>query len=228
MPKLEEEFKEIRSNGHEFLSFNSDALSLSSIDNIIDSLSRHIKTPASLRLLLHSIACGNLKPIAPSKALTRNTRLLDDEDFSNTIYGMGTSLMTWVQKLHTAKLFAKDARVLGMTSEGNRVAWRNYAAVSAAKAALESLSRSIAYEFGPYGIRSNVIQAGITDTPALRLIPQHIEMKMEAAMRNPLGRRTLPEDVANVISLLCTDEAAWINGSVIRVDGGESISAKKF
>jgi len=77
---------------------------------------------------------------------------LTDEDIANTIYSMGTSLYTWVKDIFNRNLFAEDARVLGLTSEGNEVAWRGYAAVSAAKVALESISRSIAFEFGPYGI----------------------------------------------------------------------------
>ena len=117
-----------------------------------------------------------------------------------------------------------DARVFGLTSEGNEVAWKGYAAVAAAKVSLESLARSIAVEFAPYGIRCNVIQAGITHTPAQDAIPGSAHMRAQALSRNPMGRLTTPEDVANVIGLLASDEAGWINGEVIRVDGGEHIS----
>ena len=150
--------------------------------------------------------------------------LLEDEDMARTIYAMGTSLLTWVQRVHAAGLFAADARVLGLTSEGNAVAWRGYAAVAAAKSALESVSRAIAVEFGPLRLRSNIVQPGVTDTPALRVIPGSERMKAGARMRNPLGRLTTPEDVANVIYLLCLDEARWINGALIRVDGGEHVA----
>ena len=139
---------------------------------------------------------------------------------------MGTSLLGWVQELLRRGLFAADARVFGLTSEGNQVAWKGYAAVAAAKVALESISRAIAVEMAPYGIRSNVIQAGVTDTPALRLIPGSAQLKASARSRNPFGRLTTPEDVARVIHLLCLPEASWINGEVIRVDGGEHISGK--
>jgi NAD(P)-dependent dehydrogenase (short-subunit alcohol dehydrogenase family) len=121
-------------------------------------------------------------------------------------------------------LFASDARVLGMTSEGNHVAMRGYAAVAAAKAALESVARAMALELAPYGIRSNVVQAGVTDTPALRLIPGSEQAKAVARQRNPFGRLTTPQDVADVVCLLCTDEAHWINGTIVRADGGERIS----
>ena len=143
---------------------------------------------------------------------------------ARTIYAMGTSLLTWMQRVHAAGLFAPDARVIGLTSEGNEVAWRGYAAVAAAKSALESVSRAIAVEFGPYGIRSNIVQPGVTDTPALRVIPGAARMKAGALRRNPLGRLTTPEDVADVVFLLCLDEARWVNGALIRVDGGEHVA----
>ena len=270
MGRIEDEFQVIRDSlqeGAVFRSLNLDALSPAGVDSTIDSLKA--EASSSVRVLLHSIAFGNLKPIAPvlpgrkerveeltERMATRlgtsrenvgkavdelleegfdelsavsppeySESLIDDEDMARTIYSMGTSLLTWVQRLHGAGLFAPDARVFAMTSEGNDVAWRGYAAVSAAKTALEAVSRSIAVEFAPFGIRSNIIQAGVTDTPALRAIPGSAGMKAAARMRNPFGRLTVPEDVANVISLMCKNEAAWVNGSLIRVDGGEHIAA---
>jgi NAD(P)-dependent dehydrogenase (short-subunit alcohol dehydrogenase family) len=149
---------------------------------------------------------------------------LDTDDVSRTIHTMGTSLLDWVQDLHTEKMFADDARVFGLTSEGNVLAWKGYAAVSAAKVALESMVRSIAAEFAPYGIRCNVLQPGVTETQALAAIPGSSHLKAHARLRNPYRRLTTPPDVANVLYLLCLPEAAWINGEVVRIDGGEHIS----
>jgi NAD(P)-dependent dehydrogenase (short-subunit alcohol dehydrogenase family) len=75
----------------------------------------------------------------------------------------------------------------------------------------------------PYGIRSNIVQAGVTDTAALRLIPGAAHLMAQALLRNPSGRLTTPSDVAEVLHLLARPEAAWINGEVIRADGGEHI-----
>jgi len=221
-----------------------------------------------VRVLLHSIAFGNLKLLAPmppgptpgdrararlaaelgipeerlaaalesaagdSDALADvawpprydSSSVLEDEDFARTIHAMGTSLATWTQDLLARGLFGSDARVLGLTSEGNEVAWRGYAAVAAAKVALESVTRAMAVELAPYGIRANVIQAGVADTPALRLIPGSARMKATARRRNPFGRLTTPEDVADVVYLLSTDEARWINGTIVRADGGEHVA----
>jgi enoyl-[acyl-carrier protein] reductase I len=179
-----------------------------------------------VRVLLHSIACGNVKPVAPAMPdhETDGRALARDDDFEFTIQAMGTSLLTWVRAVHQAGLFAPDARVIGLTSEGARRAIRGYAPVSAAKAVLESISRAIALEFAPLGIRSNIIQAGVAETPALLAIPDHEAIARNARQRNPFGRLTEPEDIANTVFLLSLDEASWINGTVIHADGGEHLS----
>jgi NAD(P)-dependent dehydrogenase (short-subunit alcohol dehydrogenase family) len=271
MERIEQGFDQVRAHGHGFLSLNLDALSPEGIAATLTHLAEKAGPTGRVRVMLHSIAFGNLKAIAPlptpepaeaaaeqalaalaerlgvdraqldaavaqsfsegASALHRllptrpGVALMEDEDMARTVYAMGTSLLTWTQAVHKAGLFAADARVIGLTSEGNTVSWRGYAAVSAAKCALEAVSRAIAVEFGPHGIRSNIVQAGITDTPALRLIPGNLQMKASAELRNPLGRTTRPEDVADAICLLATDEAHWINGALIRVDGGEHVAS---
>ncbi len=266
MKAIQPHFDEIAGLGTGFHTWNADAISPEKRSETIDAIAEAIGGEGRIRVLLHSIAFGNLKLIAPEKTTPRTagpelaqrlgveaTKLteiadelfeggedglhpltsapvypdasyLDEEDFGRTILSMGTSLLGWTQELFGRGLFADDARVFGLTSEGNEVAWKGYAAVSAAKVSLEALARSIAVEFGPYGIRCNVIQAGVTETPALRAIPGSDQLKAQARLRNPGGRLTTPEDVAGVIYLLSLGEAGWINGEVIRVDGGEHIS----
>ena len=267
MARIEKEFDEIRKNDVKFVSMNTNALTEEGRKQIIGELKNQMNDSGKVRLLLHSIALGNLKPIVNTppeseaevavaklaeklklpkeqistaveellndgfdtfhnlQAAEYGKTVMEEEDVSQTIYNMGTSLLSWVQDFHNEKMFYKDSRVIGLTSEGNQMAWKGYAAVSAAKVALESVSRSIAVEFAPYGIRSNILQPGVTPTPALKLIPGSRQMEAVAKLRNPYRRMTTPEDVANFIALMCTDEAAWVNGSIIRVDGGEQVSS---
>ena len=79
-------------------------------------------------------------------------------------------------------------------------------------------------EFAPFGIRINCIQAGVTDTSSFRMIPKSDKIKEYTLKRNPFKRLTTPEDIANVVYLLCKDEAKWINGTTVTVDGGEHIN----
>ncbi len=266
LKRIEPEFDKIREAGVKLVTFNLDALNPEKRSEVIDGLAEAMGSDGHVRVLLHSIAFGNLKLLvheAPrsdrvlealasklgidagklreaadelfssdgdalhtlaSPPQYSNENFLEDEDFERTIFSMGTSLLGWVQMLFDRKLFEDDARVFGLTSEGNSVAWKGYAAVAAAKVALESLARSIAVEYAPHGIRCNVIQAGITETPALAAIPGSAQLKAQARLRNPFGRLTTPADVAGMIYLLSTEDAAWVNGTVIRVDGGEHIS----
>jgi len=263
---IEPEFEKLRGTGVQVLTFNTDALSADKRDAVLEQLAEALGEAGRVRVLLHSIAFGNLKLLTPEAPAERGAaaalaakigvdaervqravdelfaagvdcahalasppaysdkHFLDEEDFARTIHAMGTSLLGWVQGIFERGLFAADTRVFGLTSEGNEVAWKGYAAVAAAKVALESLARSIAVEYAPFGIRCNIVQAGITETPALAAIPGSDHMKAQARLRNPFHRLTTPRDVANVIYLLATDEAAWINGEVVRVDGGEHIS----
>ena len=131
---------------------------------------------------------------------------------------MGISLYTWVAQLYKEGLFAKPARVLSFTSEGGSRPMKGYAAVSAAKATLEAINRSIAIEFAPAQITSNCIQAGVTDTSSLQRILGYEKLISESIKRNPNNRLTLPEDVANTVYLLARKESQWITGNIIKVD----------
>ncbi len=270
MKRIEPEFDEIRKTGVQLLTYNVNALAAEGIATVLDGLKPALGQNGVVRMLMHSIAYGNLKLLVSQDGSRKESQqqliakisnelgvnneklqavidenfaaghaelanistppayndeeLLHDEDFSLTVHSMGTSLATWVQAIFERKLFSADARILGMTSEGNEVAWRGYAAVSAAKVALEAVVRAIATEYAPYGLRANIIQAGVTDTPALRLIPGSQHLKATAKTRNPFNRITTPGDVADFIFLMCLDEAGWANGNIIRVDGGEHIS----
>jgi enoyl-[acyl-carrier protein] reductase III len=110
-----------------------------------------------------------------------------------------------------------------MTSHGTDTVVPNYGAVSGAKAALENHIKQLAMELGKYGVTANAIKAGVTDTPALRKIPGNDKMVESALKRNPSGRLTAPEDVANAISILSREESQWISGGIINVDFGESV-----
>ena len=213
------EFDAVKAEGVQFKSYNIDAFKAEKRNQIISELKDQFGSKENIRTLVHSVAKGNLKPMISVEKPT-----LKNDDFSLTINAMAISLYDWTKAIFEAQLFTVDARIISFTSEGNTKAWKNYAAVSAAKVTLEAITRNIALEFAPYGIRANCIQAGVTDTASLRMIPGSDQIKEHSLRRNPFKRLTQPEDVANTVYLLSKDEAGWINGCVIPVDGGEHIS----
>lgn len=218
---LLEKFKTIAATtGVTILPCNINALDTAGREEFIKRFTAG-KPGKKVKLLLHSIARGNLKPLAGENNNPGDNDLLSDEDIRFTTYAMSNSLLDWTRALLTANLFHADARIVGLTSEGAHKYWESYAAVSIAKASLESLAQYMAVEFSPYGLKTNLIQAGITETSSLKRIPGSEKLLEIGATRNPMGRITRPADVANVIYLLCTDEAFWINGATIHADGGE-------
>ena len=212
--------KGIASNNNiQILPYNINALDEAGRTKFIAEFSASVNKKNCVKLLLHSIARGNLKPLISDD---NNAKVfLSAEDIQHTTYAMSNSLLDWTRLLLEQDFFCSDARIIGLTSEGANKYWEGYAAVSIAKASLKSLATYMAVEFGKHGIKTNLIQAGITETPSLKRIPESEKLVKLANAVNPLGRITKPEDVANVIYLLCTDEAAWINGALIHVDGGE-------
>jgi enoyl-[acyl-carrier protein] reductase III len=213
--ELKQKFSQVAETNEVIInSFNINALDAAARIKFIEQFAdkKH-----SVKLLLHSIARGNLKPLVSKE----ESGSLTQEDIQLTTYAMATSILDWTKGLLAADLFHADGRIIGLTSEGSSKYWEGYAAVSVAKASLESLCTYMAVELSKYGLKTNLIQAGITATPSLKRIPDSERLIATAMQRNPSGRITTPSDVANVIYLLCTDEAAWINGTVIHVDGGE-------
>lgn len=215
MEEINASFEDIKNNKVQFLSFNMDAINPEKRQTFINEFSQIISTN-KIKCLVHSIAKGNLKNITDENALTT-------DDFLSTIQAMAISLFDWTKSIFEANLFHKDARIISFTSEGSVKPIPNYGAVSAAKASLEAISRQIAIEYAPFGIKSNCIQAGVTNTKSMQMIPNSKIIIEKAIEKNPFKKLTEPEDIANVVYLLCKEEAKWINGTIIKVDGGESL-----
>lgn len=217
IPEIEETFDEIRAQGVTLKSFNVDATDADKRSHLISKIVKILNEKGKIRSLIHSISKARLRP------MTGKDQTLSNQDFQLTIDAMAISLYDWTKDCFENNLFAKDARIISFTSEGHKKAWANYAAVSAAKAVLEAITRSIALEFAPYGIRANCIQAGVTVTRSLQMIPGNETLRVHALKHNPFKRLTVPADVGNVVYLLSKDEASWINGSIIKVNGGEHL-----
>ncbi len=114
--------------------------------------------------------------------------------------------------------------IISMSSTGNLVYTPNYAGHGSSKAAVETMVKYAAHELGPQNIRVNAVSGGPIDTDALRAFPNYEEVKAETIARSPLGRMGRPEDLAGACWFLCSEDASWITGQTIVVDGGTSFS----
>lgn len=218
MDRVEELISELRAEGVEVEFFNANAANKRTRKKVITALEEKSAGKKGVRVLMHSLAFGSLK-----KYIGEEDEVVESKQMDMTLDVMAHSLVYWTQDLFAAGLLAEQARIFAMTSAGAHTAWPYYGPVSAAKAALEAHIRQIAYEMADMGVTANAIQAGVTDTPALRKIPGNNNMVSEAKRRNPSGRLTTVQDVADLIGILSGDESRFVTGNIIRCDGGEDI-----
>ncbi len=116
-------------------------------------------------------------------------------------------------------------RIVSISSEGGQKVIPGYGVVGPAKAALESLTRSLAYELAPKNILVNGILAGLADTKSARSIPGAEEILSHAQYHTPMRQIVQPDDIASAVAFLVSDQAKKICGQFIIVDGGRSIVA---
>jgi len=217
LENVEKIFSEIRNSGTKLISYNENGIDAESRKKIVADIQTQLGSE-KIYCLVHSIAKGNLK-----KLVSDSEAVADKTDFDITIHAMATSWWEWTKDLLDNNLWEADARNIGFTSEGNQKYIPHYVAVSAAKASLEVLNRYMAVELAPKGIKTNVIQSGVVETASMKMIPRSEKIIELTKKRNPFGRLTKSEDIANIVYLLCREESKWINGTVVKADGGESL-----
>jgi enoyl-[acyl-carrier protein] reductase III len=122
-----------------------------------------------------------------------------------------------------AKLMeGRGGKIVSISSLGSRFVLPNYTVVGVSKAALEALTRYLAIEMAPLGICVNAVAASAVETEALKFYFKEGLVK-DSRYVTPVGRMVIPEDVANVVAFLCSEEAFMIRGQTIIVDGGTSV-----
>jgi NAD(P)-dependent dehydrogenase (short-subunit alcohol dehydrogenase family) len=98
-----------------------------------------------------------------------------------------------------------------------------HAVYNVTKAAVWTLVRSAAMDFACHGIRVNGVAPGVVDTPIAELVVHNPDLAPEYLKTIPLGRFGQPEDVANVVLFLASDEASYVTGQIIVIDGGQTL-----
>jgi enoyl-[acyl-carrier protein] reductase III len=121
---------------------------------------------------------------------------------------------------------AHGGRIVTLSSPGSSRVLPHYAAIGLSKAVVESLTRYLAVDLAPKGIIVNAVSPGLVNTEAVTAFPVDLQATIEyAAGRTPAGRLVTPEDVAQVVAFLCSDEAKMIVGQILTVDGGYQLVA---
>ncbi|MSP78437.1 MAG: enoyl-[acyl-carrier-protein] reductase FabL [Dehalococcoidia bacterium] len=129
----------------------------------------------------------------------------------------------WLCAKEAVPFMPPGGSIINMTSPGATRVLENYFSVGVSKAALEAVTRYLAVELAPKGIRVNAVSGGLVMTDALEHFPNKDDMIRTAIAKTPAGRMVTPEDIARIVAFLCSPEADMIRGQAILVDGGASL-----
>ncbi|MFC2034540.1 enoyl-[acyl-carrier-protein] reductase FabL [Chloroflexota bacterium] len=123
------------------------------------------------------------------------------------------------------KLMQNGGKMVSISSLGSHLVTPIYTAVGVSKAALEALTRYLAVELAPKGICVNGVAAGAVETETVRMYTASQGLPPQLWQTTPVGRMVQPEDLANVVTFLCSEEAIMIRGQIIIIDGGASLTS---
>ena len=172
---------------------------------------------------------GRVDILVNNAGVTRDNLLFkmteDDWDAVMNVHLRGSFLMSRaVQKHMVAAKYGKILNLSSVSALGNR-GQANY---SAAKMGLQGFTRTLALELGPFGVNVNAVAPGfivseMTDATARRVGVEPEDYRKAAAEATPVRRVGQPEDIAATAAFLCSDEASFITGQTLYVDGGAKL-----
>ncbi len=179
-------------------------------EKIKDLFSQIAKTYGQLDILVNNAASG----------VQRNAMDLDPKhwDWTMSVNARGP----WLCSIESARLMKNGGSIINISSLGSHRVLPYYFSVGTSKAALEAMTKYLAVELAPLNIRVNAVSGGYVETDAFDSFPNREDMV--AATKTTITTRSLnPQDLANAVAFLCTDESEMIRGHVLVVDGGVTL-----
>jgi 3-oxoacyl-[acyl-carrier protein] reductase len=165
-------------------------------------------------------AHGNVEVLIANAGITRDQLLIrmSEEDFTSVVDTNLTGAYRVVKRANRGMLRAKKGRVVLISSVVGLSGGAGQANYAASKAGLIGFARSLARELGSRNITFNVVTPGFVDTDMTRALTD--EQRTEIVAQVPMGRYGQAEEIASTVRFLASDDASYITGAVIPVDGG--------
>jgi len=165
-------------------------------------------------------ALGPVEILVANAGITRDTLLLrmSEEDFDAVLETNLVGSFRVAKRASRTMLRARFGRLIFISSVVGLTGSAGQANYAASKAGLVGFARTLARELGSRNITANVVAPGFVDTAMTQELPE--ERRAEILRQVPLGRYASPEEVGAVVAFLASDEAGYVTGAVIPVDGG--------
>jgi 3-oxoacyl-[acyl-carrier protein] reductase len=203
-PQAREVVGEVEKAGGRAVSVQADVSRVADVVRLFDATLEHL---GRLDILVNNAGVILYKPLADT------TEEEFDRLFAVNVKG------TFLCCQQAARRMADGGRIVNFSSSTTALMLPTYAAYVATKGAVEQLSHVLAKELGSRQITVNVVSPGPTDTELFGQGKTEQD-KQRFAQMAALGRLGQPQDIADVVAMLCSDDARWITGQNIRVNGG--------
>jgi NAD(P)-dependent dehydrogenase (short-subunit alcohol dehydrogenase family) len=212
--QAEAEAKTLIASGRRAVVITADLANRAETDRAADQV---LKQLGGLDIFVH---CAGI-----DVSQTNPTHDTPDETWDRMLAIHLTAAFRLSKKLLPALLKGKNPSVVFVGSVAGLVAWEGDVAYNVAKAGLHHLARCIAADYAKQGLRANAIAPGVIDTPLTRGYAAGMEGGEEAGMKvlsglHPIGRYATPDEVAAAVLFLASDQAGFITGTVLPIDGG--------
>lgn len=163
---------------------------------------------------------GSIDVIVNNAGITKDNLLLrmSESDFTDVIDINLKGTYHCIRFAARQMMKQRSGSIINMASVVGEIGNAGQVNYAASKGGVIALTKSVAKEMAPRGIRVNAVAPGFIDTAMTQKLDEGVKAQMLSAI--PLKRFGDPQDVANVVKFLCSDESAYISGQVINVDGG--------
>jgi len=205
--QVEAAAKEIENRGRRSIRVTSDVSDRASLQNVLDE---------SIK------AFGKVDVLVNSAGRTKRAPTLDfnEEDWNSILDTNLTGTLRAAQVFGRHMLERESGSIINIASLSTFVALYEVAAYSASKAAVASLTKSLAIEWSQKGVRVNAIAPGVFRTPLNEKLLDETERGREFLLRTPMKRFGNVEELAGAAIFLASDAASFVSGEILTVDGG--------